>query len=364
MKIGILTIDDQSSYGNRLQNYALQLFLNSNNYESQSLWWSVNYNLFDKKYFNLKEKIKFILDYHNFQRSISYNYPLQELRKFQIKKFTDKNINTSVVSSLDTINNDYDFFITGSDQNWNPLFWMNKKKYAKAMFLQFTNKEKRVAYASSFGLSNLPKKYEYMFAKYIDSIEHISVREYSAARIIKNLTGRDVPVVLDPTLLISTEHWQSIEEKPEWYDGSKYVLTYFLGQMPETIVTYAKKRNIKLFNINDKSNIKIYSSKLEEFIYLIHHSEMFFTDSFHGSVFAILFKKPFVVLDRQQKGVPNMSSRIDTLWKTFHLTERCHTFIPDQVDFDKIMNTDYSNLDHDLDINRKISRDFIFSSLH
>ena len=61
MKIGILTIDDQSSYGNRLQNYALQLFLNSNNYESQSLWWSVNYNLFDKKSFNLKDQIYFRL---------------------------------------------------------------------------------------------------------------------------------------------------------------------------------------------------------------------------------------------------------------------------------------------------------------
>ena len=152
MKTAILTIDDQSNYGNRLQNYAMQNVLKRFG-DCQSLWWSVDYDLFTKQNFSVKEKIKFLLNYKNYQKKVVYDLPLLELKKFQIKKFTEKYIDVKQIELLDAdLENSYDFFITGSDQIWNPLFWIDKDKYAKAMFLQFCSPKNRIAYAASFGI--------------------------------------------------------------------------------------------------------------------------------------------------------------------------------------------------------------------
>lgn len=363
MNIAILTIDDQSNYGNRLQNYAMQNVLKRFG-DCQSLWWSVDYDLFTKQKFSVKEKIKFLLNYKNYQKKVVYDLPLLELKKFQIKKFTEKYIDVKQIDLIDNdLENSYDFFITGSDQIWNPLFWLNKDKYAKAMFLQFCSSKKRIAYAASFGLSKLPYQYEKQFASYIDSIEHISVRENSAAKIIKNLTGRDVPVVLDPTLMISAEQWASIEMAPEWYKGEKFIFTYFLGDIPKSVLEYAKKRNIKIYNLTDKRNVDIFASRVEEFIYLIHHCELFCTDSFHGSVFAIQFKKPFIVMNRQEKGAPDMTCRIDTLLDTFNLKDRYFSFNSEEKDLEKALHPDYSNVDEIFLREREKSNNFVTTSL-
>lgn len=364
MRTAILTIDDQSNYGNRLQNYALNCILKKFG-DSDSLWWSVDYDLFTKQSFSIKEKIKFLLNYKNYQKKVAFDIPLLDLKKFQIKKFTDKYIDVRRVNILDdSIDNSYDFFIAGSDQIWNPLFWLDKDKYANAMFLQFCSPKKRIAYAASFGLSKIPYEYERQFASYIDSIEHISVRENTAAKIIKNLTGRDVPVVLDPTLMLSAEQWASIEMKPEWYHGEKYIFTYFLGNIPNSVLEYAKKRKIRIYNLTDKSSVNIYASRVEEFIYLIHHCEFFCTDSFHGSVFAIQFRRPFIVMNRQEKGAPDMTCRIDTLLDTFNLKDRYFSFNSDVKDLEKALHPDYGQVDDILLKERSKSFDFLLNSLN
>ena len=363
MKTAILTIDDHSNYGNRLQNYAMQNVLKRFS-DCQSLWWSVDYDLFTKQNFSIKEKIKFLLNYKNYQKKVLYDLPLLEFKKFQIKKFTEKYIDVKQVDLLDAeLENSYDFFITGSDQIWNPLFWFDTDKYAKAMFLQFCSSKKRIAYAASFGLSKIPNKYEKQFASYIESVEQISVRETSAAKIIKKLTGRDVPVVLDPTLMISAEQWASIEMRPEWYKGEKYFFTYFLGDIPKSVLEYAKKRNIKIYNLTDKRNVDIFTSRVEEFIYLIHHCELFCTDSFHGSVFAIQFRKPFIVMNRQEKGAPDMTCRIDSLLNAFNLNDRYFLFNSEEKELEKALHPDYGNVELILQRERENSIMFIKKAL-
>lgn len=363
MKTAILTIDDHSNYGNRLQNYAMQNVLKRFG-DCQSLWWSVDYDLFTKQHFSIKEKIKFLLNYKNYQKKVLYDLPLLELKKFQIKKFTEKYIDVKQVDLLDAeLENSYDFFITGSDQIWNPLFWFDKDKCAKAMFLQFCSSKKRIAYAASFGLSKIPNKYEKQFASYIESVEQISVRETSAAKIIKKLTGRDVPVVLDPTLMISAEQWASIEMRPEWYKGEKYFFTYFLGDIPKSVLEYAKKRNIKIYNLTDKRNVDIFTSRVEAFIYLIHHCELFCTDSFHGSVFAIQFRKPFIVMNRQEKGAPDMTCRIDNLLNTFNLNDRYFLFNSEEKNLENALHPDYDNVELILQRERENSIMFIKKAL-
>lgn len=371
MKIGIITNNVHNNYGNRLQNFALQKTLSQYG-ECDSLWWSNDYNFITRRFdfvptnsLSIKDKIKLIFNYHNFQNELFYNLPIQTVKKFQIKKFSDKLINIKQINELNNnVDSKYNFFFAGSDQIWNPNFWGDEKTYAHALFLQFAKKEKRIAYAASFGLAEIPKKYEKKLAYYISSIEHLSVREKAGAMIIKKLTGRDVPVVLDPTLLITSEQWASIEKKPEWYNGEKFILTYFLGKMPDSIVKFAQKKRIKLYNLMDINNIDLFSSRIEEFLYLVHNCEMFFTDSFHGSVFAIQFRKPFIVLKLNLSSAPDMSSRFDTLLETFDLKDRFCCSLSEIKDLDLIMHPNYSGLEDKLSKERKNSINFIENSLN
>src|SRR5699024_7327637 len=104
--------------------------------------------------------------------------------------------------------NDYDFFVTGSDQVWNPFFTNSSSLY----FLTFAPRKKRIAYAPSFGISEVPDLLRENFTKWLSEIEHLSVREDAGADIIKQLTNRDSEVVADPTLLLTKESWLSIAE--------------------------------------------------------------------------------------------------------------------------------------------------------
>ncbi|MDY5189529.1 MAG: polysaccharide pyruvyl transferase family protein [Succinivibrio sp.] len=364
MKIATLTLNGHYNYGNRLQIYALTSYIKRFG-TSNNLWWSGNYNLFSKKNFSLKEKLKFISNYNNFQKQIIFNNKINAIREFKIKRFSDTKIDIKTVDINDVhIANQYDYFIVGSDQIWNPLFWCNTKEYEKAMFLKFAPKEKKIAYAASIGLESLPKHFEKIFTKNIEEIEHISVREIAGAEIIEKLTGRKVPVVIDPTLLLSTNEWTSIEQKPVWYNNEEYILTYFLGDMPESLVKFSKFNNCRIYNLMDPDDINLYVSSVEEFLYLVHHAKLFCTDSFHGCVFSIIFKIPFMVVKRKEKNCPNMMSRLDTLFQIFHLSSQYCDFSLSKFDFEMYLHPDFSNVDSILKNERTKSLNFFKNAMN
>ena len=355
MKLAILSLDGHNNYGNRLQNYALNNYLSQYG-SSQSLWWSGEYELFAKKNLSIKDEVKLLLNYKDFRKKIIYNNRIDSIREYRIKKFSDKYINTRIVNpnKLD-LNGEYDYFIVGSDQVWNPLWW--NKEIENLMFLNFTTPAKKIAYAASIGISKLPLKYELVFSKNLSNFEHISVREDSAADIIEKLTGRKVPVLLDPTLLIHAEQWESIERKPEWYQGNEYILTYFLGEVPENITKFANQNKYQLINLMSPDNLDLYSSSVEEFLYLIHHAKLFCTDSFHGCVFSIQFRTPFIVVDRQQNNTPDMFSRLETLLNRFRLTDQYCNF-KSSFDFDNYIHPDFSYVEEVLKFERSRSNEF------
>ena len=175
-------------------------------------------------------------------------------------------------------------------------------------------------------------------------MKSISMREKAGADLVKKLTGRDVPVVVDPTILLSKEEWQKIEMVPEWYNGEKYILTYFLGNPSPIIKNLAKKNNWKIFNLMDKSNLDLYASRVEEFVYLIEHAELVATDSFHACVFSILMNTPFLVVNRKEKGMADMTSRIDTLLELFGYQDRYLVNGKCDLSDEEILNMDFRNV--------------------
>lgn len=344
MKISIITINDNNNYGNRLQNYALQFFLKCHINIVKTIWYDEPTRLKIKDIINFKSIIKFMINRNSYRYYLKNEYLNECIRIYNIKKFSQKYIDIDFVNDLSKISNEYDFFITGSDQVWNPNFWFREKLYSTARFLKFASKKKRIAYAASIAIPSIPKDKEQFFRDSLNEMKAISMREKAGAELVKKLTGRDVPVVVDPTILLSKEEWQKIELVPEWYNGEQYILTYFLGNPSPIIKNLAKKNNWKIFNLMDKSNLDLYASRVEEFVYLIEHAELVATDSFHACVFSILMNTPFLVVNRKEKGMADMTSRIDTLLELFGYQDRYIVDGKCDLSDEEILNMDFSNV--------------------
>lgn len=348
-KIGIITIIDNDNYGNRLQNYAMQEVLKKYDFNVTTI---KNEKRFNKKR-GLKELIVKFIGYYKMKLNV-----LMHANKKRLKNFKNFNKNIKFSSKLYTaysknLKREYDLFLTGSDQVWKPTY--DRMSYMD--LLGFADSNQKVAYAPSFGISNIDGKYYSFLKESLKDFKYLSVREQRGAEIIKEITGIDAQVVLDPTLLIEKEEWRKVERKPEIIPDRGYILTYFLGnnEVRKKIEKIAQDNNLDIINIMDKEK-KYYECGPSEFIYLFDNASLIFTDSFHACVFSILFEKPFFVLNRVEKGMDNLNSRLDTILKTFKMEDR------KLDDFDKINNwleSDYKEVKNILADERKKSHDFL-----
>lgn len=366
LRIAIITINDNDNYGNRLQNYALQQYL-SNEFKVEkidTIWYDPQYSCVSKiDAFTWKGWVKYLINWKNTRGYLKKSYLKDNIRMYNIGKFTNR-INTKFDFKIkDKLNVEYDYFIVGSDQVWNPDLWMYENDYPDIRFLKFASEEKRIAYAASIAIPEIPKDKEQFFKDSLNEMKSISMREKAGAKLVKNLTGREVPVLVDPTILLSKEEWQKIEMLPEWYSGEKYILTYFLGNSSPVIEKIAKKNNWKIYNLMDKDNFDLYTSRVEEFVYLINHAQLVATDSFHACVFSILMNTPFLVVNRQQKGVADMTSRIDTLMELFGYQDRYIVNGKCDLSDEEILDMDFSNVKIIQERERKRSKDFLEKAL-
>lgn len=263
LKIGIITLNGYFNYGNRLQNYALQEYLSSlfNGSIVNTIWYLKYNSSLKENMITLNNIRRYVFNRHGFKNFInSGKYVYKIIREYNFKKFSDKYINSVFDYEVKPdLNNRYDYFIAGSDQIWNP-YWVKDT----TEFLQFADRNKRIAYAASFGVSEIPADKVEIVKKGLEGIDYISVREQAGAKIIKDLTGRDVPVLVDPTLLLAAEEWEKVMECPVWYRDEKYILVYFLSKLPDKIKkdiqNLAEKYKLKIVDLMDKENIDHYCS--------------------------------------------------------------------------------------------------------
>lgn len=228
---------------------------------------------------------------------------------------------------------DYEYFITGSDQVWNPVIHGNGND--KGCFLQFSPPTaKRIAYAPSFGIKDYPEELEASLNQYLSSFHSVSVREYEGQRIIKDACGIEVPVVLDPTLMADPDIYSEISDCPVELP-EKYILCYRFGRMPyATKIIKQASKVLKLPVVELPLSIESYGkgSRLcfdidpSRFISAIKGAELVLTDSFHCTVFSILSHVPFYTFLRQADGAKNnMNGRMEGLLQMLHLEKRLIT---------------------------------------
>ncbi|MCH3951209.1 MAG: polysaccharide pyruvyl transferase family protein [Acidaminococcus sp.] len=336
MKIAKFTLNGYSNYGNVLQNYALQQILlryaesvDTIWHTAENLcplyWWKEKFG-----YGKWKNYIKFIINWHNSRsRILSGYWGMEMVRQGKIKDWCDRNIYSRHISfeALPSIGNEYDYFVVGSDQVWNPYFFQSDEEL-QSYFLNFAPKGKRIAYAASISVPEIPASKYNTFLNGLKGMDCISMREQAGADLVQRLTGKSVPTLVDPTLLLSSEKWDNVSRLPSWYRGQKYILTYFLGARPTNVLEKLHKDlGLEVVNLLDTSCYDYYVTGVDEFISAIKNASLVYTDSFHGTVFSILYRRPFVVCDRiplnsRDNVGGKMNSRIDTLLHLFGLENR------------------------------------------
>lgn len=310
-KIALITIYD-SNYGNRLQNYAAFHILNKLNFKVKSI---KNEKLHVRKYIKSRSKhyLKILIrkryrnkciNFAKFNKNISITF-------FYKKTYFYNNM----------LNKKYNYYIVGSDQVWNPTFG----RLSNLDLLTFTDSKNKIAFSASFGISELPKQYHEKAKKELSKFKAISVREDAGKKIIEDVVGRnDVEVLVDPTMLLTADEWDKVSKKPKMLKNDKFILNYFLGELSEQrkneINRVAKENDCEVINILDK-NSPFYECGPSEFLYLEKHAFLICTDSFHSSVFAILYNRPFIVFDREDN-IVSMNSRLETLLSKFKLENR------------------------------------------
>lgn len=362
MKVAIITIFGKNNYGNRLQNYALQEVVKEVGADVVSL---------------VPEKQKKYPVYILRKMAIIFNSFIQRMnisieirRKLKFDLFTDKYINSKWIFGKTrrlkkSLSSSFDYFITGSDQVWNPNFWSKEEELdmMSNYLLSFSEESKRIAYAASIGINDLPNRFKNEFYISLKKFHAISVREYSAIQILDGIGIKNANLVLDPTLLVGREKWRSIESDKLSSDKESYILLYFLGNLEietEKIISeMARIMDLKILNLMDKTN-PLYVSGPETFLEAIDKAKLVVTDSFHAIAFSLIFNTPFIALNRQQKNFEDMSSRLISLLHEVGLENR---FVEPKDITQSFLSCDFGHANEKLEILRYKSKMYIFNAL-
>ena len=287
MKSLIITLTGNYNYGNRLQNYALQEVLKRKELEVETynnIY--MNPKTQEIKIKNAKMDLKRIIRGIKSRILKKDKYKVQDKkRSVKIKDFNDKYIIMSD-KKKEELNGAYDYFILGSDQVWNPNFVNDLD-----INLDSCLNGNIISYAASFGVDKIYNNVYDLYKTSLMKMDYISVREKNGKILAEQLSNKNVKIVLDPTMLLTVQEWENLEEKPEIYDEKKYLLIYCVSKEHNKLRKYvnkiAKEKHLNIIDLSDKDS-KEYISGVEEFLFYIHHAEMIFTDSFHACVFSII----------------------------------------------------------------------------
>ena len=329
-KIGLVTCFI-NNYGACLQAYALQKTIVSLGCDCEIINY-VEPSSYDKKTSFVSNFLK-----NRFTRFcmglLNKHYRLQLLSRRKFNQFRANYLSLTIkeflnTSSLGVIASDYDAFICGSDQIWNPFFCGD---YYDAYMLAFAKETRRIAYAPSIGLNNYPEKWRNEFSENLKHFSSLSCREETGSKIIREISKKDCRTVLDPTLLINCTQWKQLIHDYRVVD-ERYVFCYLFDDRDfycDFVIDTCKKLSaqpviIHFIKRQESWPFKcVYDAGPLDFVNLISNASFVVTDSFHATAFSINLNTPFYSLVRNLKnGKIDMSSRIVDILSLTNLSKR------------------------------------------
>ncbi len=372
MKVGILTLKFHSNFGFLMQSYALQKVVKALGHEPFHFYIKEETEPIYNRIIVFFKKIVKNVFFHTNYPLFPY-YPSESDRIYKDKNtwdFVHKNISlTPYYPSLKRIRKSssplYDAYIVGSDQVWRREFTDDIRCY----FFDFLpDNIKRMSYAASFGTPTIDysDKNLKVCRGLIRKFEKVTVREIEGVKICNEYFNQDAVKVLDPTLLLSSGDYINLIKDPNIPLSKKpYIFTYILRPNEDKakfISRFAKDRDLEIINIMPSRLEKVGKRHLSECIYPsisdwlkgFSQADYILTDSFHASVFSIIFHKQFYVINDKDGG----STRIPSLLKTLSIEHRF------DCDYNgQIFDIDYEKVDKILERERASSINLIKSFL-
>lgn len=318
-KVGILTFPNSPSFGASLQMVALYKVVESLGLDVEVINYTNRYMKERKHMLSHKESaIRFLIN------NVLTAKGIISFKRFEkrVKKYPSKIISTRL--DLEKVESRYDYLIVGSDQVWNPRITGLDFGY---LFDFCAHNEKKIAYAPSFGVTELTEEQSDAYRTQLQKFHAISVREDSGCDIIENLIGRRCPVVVDPTFLLSKREWEKQSVRTS-FGKSKYIVKFIFnydGEVEDFIRDLSNKTNLPVLEVGGNlfSNIKHRGRWFTgaigpaEWLDVIRNAEYVVTDSFHGAAFSIIFEKNVYV-----SLASATNSRLITLLESAGLSDR------------------------------------------
>lgn len=384
-KIALVSCYFKENYGSMLQAFALQQFLLSHGYPVEN----INVRKLDdfeagkKKYY--KSKIfdlkfisaKFGMIKMKIRKKVSHSELIQNLgvRDRAFAEFKHNFNLSKTFRSYKELNseceNRYSDVIVGSDQLWLPV-----NVVADYYTLNWVPDDvNKVSYSTSLGIASIPEQYDSMYQRFLSRINHLSLREESATKLVNEKYSLNGITVCDPTMLLTNEEWLSYVSAKRKVE-EPYIFVYFLGKNKEHwnfVKKLRKKTGLKIVSLNhcdeyfkvadQISDMPLYDVNPFDFINLIHNAEYVCTDSFHGSVFSILNNKRFFTFRRfSDKSKVSTNSRVYSLLENFGLEN--HLLTGDENIDDVLKRSfDYSYANKKMEEFRKMSSSWLLDSI-
>lgn len=376
MKIGILTLQLKTNYGCLLQAFALQKFLRNNNIDSVVISHYNNSSLKIKLLSAIKRFLLKLVGKSNLPIRGWLNKKEYEIISQNTERFINKNINRTEIINLQTDKEIIDKYnlsgiIVGSDQCWRPR---TAKRIQKLFLENYTHKEiKRLSYAASFGTEDweYDNQQEEDCKKLVQKFNAVSVREDSAVINCKEKFNIESTQVLDPTLLLTKEEYLELIDDKFNNNTSKQLMVYVLDQTKDkrSIIDHIlKKYNLTENSVMPKSDYSQVGKKfikdcifppVEEWIAGFNNCDYVVTDSFHGTVFAIIFNKPFISIANKNRGI----TRFTSLLKVFGLENRL-VYSMEEITNDLLEESiDYNTVNQIRNSEIERSRNFLIKNL-
>lgn len=383
-KVGIVSCYFKNNYGSMLQAYATKKILDNNNIPNETI--NIDNNIDFKKgkrkyyasqLFNFKfikskfGMIKLKLD-KKIVKDLGKNISIRDSKYKEFRKEFNLSISCPDYKSLSEMADaKYSDVIVGSDQLWLPVNVVSDY-YTLNWVSDNINK---ISYATSFGISKIPDKYADEYKKFLSRINYLSVREESGKKICDEY-GISSKVVCDPTILLTKEEWEQ-ESVQERIIPDKYILCYFLGSNIEHRKFAEKlkeKTGYKIVSLNHADEYVKYSDIFaditpydigpREWINLIKNAEYVCTDSFHGTVFSLLFNKTFFDFRRySESNKMSTNSRIDSLLDLAGVDK--NRILTGNEDVDTVIKykINYNKVNKNIDKIRQESKKWLLSSI-
>lgn len=376
-KIGLVTLW-ANNYGSALQCYALKSEIENRGYccqvmrecatgldkykhyvkELASIFAiSVRHPSFLKKYFVMRNAIKYSVNSLSAESDFCLNLFCESV--LQPRRYSMAHLKKLAQCE------EYRFFVAGSDQ-----IWAGNRKMEKVFFLSFVPSKKRIAFAPSFGTEKIDNYNWRSFSREINKFPKLSAREKSGQKIIRDLTGRDVPRIADPTFLKTQDEWTEFAKKSKVIkeiDSSKYIFVHFLDAPNDVAIQclnyFSEMTDLEIlgFAYPHETLQSIYHYHMVngdpvDYVALIEHAEYVLTDSFHTTLFSVMFGRKFFTFVRQYRHSGSQQSRITTLLELVEYNDR---LIQSIEGFKAELNAELHSCDIILKQERKKAKDYL-----